>query len=75
MRRGGTGIVGAKNDRGLHERQARLQRRSADAYDAAMNAAYDNPSSELDHAAKQALEQMLAGIKVLHGGAPLSTLA
>ena len=40
-----------------------------------MNAAYDNPSSELDHAAKQALEQMLAVIKVLHGGAPLSTLA
>jgi len=54
---------------------ADFNRRSADAYDAAMEAAYTSPSSELDLAARQALEQMLAGIKVLDGGAPLSSLA
>ena len=40
-----------------------------------MKAAYNNPSSELDLAARQALEQMLAGIKVHNGVAPLSSLA
>jgi len=40
-----------------------------------MKAAYNNPSSELDLAARQALEQMLAGIKVHNGAATLSSLA
>ena len=56
------------------ETLADFQRRSADEYEDAMNAAYDNPSPELDRARELALDRMLAVIKVLRGGAPLSTL-
>ena len=54
---------------------ADFNRKAVDAYDTAMKAAYNNPSSELDLAARQALEQMLAGIKVHNGAATLSSLA
>ena len=52
-----------------------FNRRSAEAYHASMEAVRNDPSAALDLAMLQALDKMLAGIKVHNGRAPLSSLA